>query len=59
MGVLFFENVILALLPFSYMSIYFSDRQFYAADVATGLYHPSAYYLAQTLTSEFPNAFAS
>jgi hypothetical protein len=44
----------LALLPFSYVSIYFSDRQLYAADVATGLYHPSAYYLAQTLTSEFP-----
>lgn len=54
MGVLFFENVILSLLPFSYMSIYYADRQFYAADVASGLYHPSAYYVAQSLVCEFP-----
>eukprot|EP00884_Botryococcus_braunii_P010837 jgi/Botrbrau1/19755/Bobra.0124s0008.1 len=49
MGVLFFENVILSLLPFSYMSIYYADREFYARDVASGLYHPSAYYVAQSV----------
>lgn len=54
MGVLFFENVILSLLPFSYMSIYYADRQFYAADVASGLYHPSAYYVAQSLVCKPP-----
>jgi len=37
------------LLPFCYMSFYVADRKFYGADVAAGLYHPSAYHAAQTL----------
>eukprot|EP00884_Botryococcus_braunii_P000584 jgi/Botrbrau1/10526/Bobra.7_1s0007.1 len=37
----------LLLLPFTHMSLYVSDRKFYALDVAANLYHPSAYYVAQ------------
>eukprot|EP00884_Botryococcus_braunii_P017815 jgi/Botrbrau1/4717/Bobra.0218s0033.2 len=47
----FFLIVVFMLLPFCYMSIYISDKQFYQADVQAGLYHPSAYYLAQTIGS--------
>ena len=35
-----------AMMPFGYISLYAADRAFYAADVAAGLYHPLAYYLA-------------
>jgi len=48
LAVLFFTMMIFELLPFCYMSLYIADRKFYAADVAGGLYHPCAYYLAHT-----------
>jgi ATP-binding cassette, subfamily G (WHITE), member 2 len=48
LAVLFFTMMIFELLPFCYMSLYIADRKFYAADVASGLYHPCAYYLAHT-----------
>ena len=35
-----------SMMPFGYISLYAADRAFYAADVAAGLYHPLAYYLA-------------
>ena len=44
------------LLPFCYMSFYVADRKFYAADVAAGLYHSSAYYAAQSLAGAAPAA---
>lgn len=37
------------LLPYCYMSFYVADRKFFNADVAAGLYHTSAYYVAQML----------
>lgn len=37
----------LLLLPFTHMSLYVSDRKFYALDIAANLYAPSAYYFAQ------------
>jgi len=48
LAVLFFTMMIFELLPFCYMSLYIADRKFYAADVASGLYHPCAYYLAHS-----------
>jgi ATP-binding cassette, subfamily G (WHITE), member 2 len=46
LSLLFFLLLLFELLPFCYMSFYVSDRKFFAADVASDLYHPSAYYLA-------------
>lgn len=46
LGVIFFMLLLFELLPFCYMSFYVADRKFYAADVASKLYHPSAYYIA-------------
>jgi len=31
------------------MSFYVADREFFGADIAAGLYHSSAYYVAQSL----------
>ncbi|KAK9834196.1 hypothetical protein WJX81_007595 [Elliptochloris bilobata] len=49
LATLFFLVLLYDLLPFCYMSFYVADRKFYAADVAAGLYHSSAYYAAQGL----------
>lgn len=49
LAILFFTMLMFELIPFCYMSFYVADRKFYAADVAAGLYHPSAYYLAQSI----------
>lgn len=49
LNVLFVEPVILLLLPYVYMSLYTSDKQYYIADSSAKLYHPSAYYLAKQL----------
>ena len=46
LGLLFFTLLLFELLPFCYMSFYVEDRRFFAADVASDLYHPSAYYVA-------------
>ncbi|KAK9834135.1 hypothetical protein WJX81_001128 [Elliptochloris bilobata] len=51
LSALFFIMLLFELLPFCYMSFYVADRQFFAADVAAGLYHTSAYYLAHTLAA--------
>ena len=51
LAVLFFTMMTFQLLPFCYMSLYVADRAFYAADVAAGLYHPLAYYVANSLAS--------
>ena len=48
LAILFFTMMMYELLPFCYMSLYIADRKFYAADVASGLYHPCAYYLAHS-----------
>ena len=40
-----------AMMPFGYISLYSADRAFYVADVAAGLYHPLAYYLASALAA--------
>ncbi|KAK9802008.1 hypothetical protein WJX73_010401 [Symbiochloris irregularis] len=53
LGVIFFMLLLFELLPFCYMSFYVADRKFYAADVASKLYHPSAYYVA-TMAAAFP-----
>ena len=40
------------LLPFCYMSFYVANRKFYHEEVASKLYHPSAYYLATNLAGD-------
>ena len=40
------------LMPFCFMSFYVADRRFFQADVAAGLYAPSAYYLAAVSASQ-------
>ncbi|KAF8067234.1 ctr9 [Scenedesmus sp. PABB004] len=49
LNVLFVEPVILLLLPYVYMSLFTSDKQYYIADSSAKLYHPSAYYVAKQL----------
>lgn len=49
LNVLFVEPVILLLLPYVYMSLYTSDKQYYIADSVAKLYQPSAYYLAKQM----------
>lgn len=49
--VTFFVCQTIQLLPFAYMSLYVADRRFYMLDVASNLYHPSAYHVAQTLAA--------
>lgn len=44
---MFIEVCILLLLPYVYMSLYSSDKQYYTADVAGRLYRPSAHYCAK------------
>lgn len=53
LGLLFFTLLLFELLPFCYMSFYVEDRRFFAADVASDLYHPSAYYVATVRRSFF------
>ena len=36
------------------MSFFVADRRFYQADVAAGLYAPSAYYVAAVTASKSP-----
>jgi ABC-2 type transporter len=55
--VTFFLCQTIQLLPFAYMSLYVADRRFYIIDVASNLYHPSAYYVAQTLAAIPPALF--
>ena len=50
LALLFFVLLLFQLLPFCYMSFYVSDRRFFAADVASELYHPSAYYAAAVIS---------
>jgi ATP-binding cassette subfamily G (WHITE) protein 2 len=40
LAVLFFTLLLFELVPFCYMSFYVEDRRFFAADVASDLYHP-------------------
>lgn len=40
------------LLPFCYMSFYVANRNFYHEEVASKLYHPTAYYLATNLAGK-------
>ena len=49
MNVLFIQPVIFLLLPYVYMSLYTSDKQYFIADVSAKLYSPSAYYVAKQL----------
>lgn len=49
--VTFFVCQTIQLLPFASMSLYVADRRFYLLDVASNLYHPSAYYVAQSLAA--------
>ncbi|KAL6748511.1 ABC-2 type transporter-domain-containing protein [Haematococcus lacustris] len=37
------------LIPYVYMGLYTSDRRFFLADMASGLYKPSLYYMAKVL----------
>jgi ABC-type multidrug transport system permease subunit len=42
------------LMPFVFMSIFTSDKRFFAADTAARLYHPAQYYLSKvTVTLPF------
>jgi hypothetical protein len=42
------------LMPFVFMSIFTSDKRFFAADTAARLYHPAQYYLSKvTITLPF------
>ena len=52
LALLFFVLLLYELLPFCYMSFYVADRRFFAADIANGLYHPSAYYCAAIVSGE-------
>ena len=52
LALLFFVQLLYELLPFCYMSFYVADRRFFAADVANGLYHPSAYYLSAIVSGQ-------
>ena len=52
LALLFFVLLLYELLPFCYMSFYVADRRFFAADIANGLYHPSAYYCAAIVAGE-------
>lgn len=47
MSCLFVSLTIFMLLPYVYMSVYTSEKQYYLADLAAKLYQPSAYYLAK------------
>jgi len=49
MNVLFVEPVILLLLPYVYMSLFTSDKQYFIQDASAKLYRPSAYYVAKQL----------
>lgn len=51
MMIVYFTLIPSALQPFTQMSLYIADRQFYIIDVAANLYSPLAYYMAQTITS--------
>jgi len=50
-GTFFFEVIVFSLLPFCYMSLYMNDRAYFVSDVRSGLYAPSAYHIALTLSS--------
>ena len=54
LALLFFMLLLFQLMPFCFMSFFVADRRFYQADVAAGLYAPSAYYLAAVTASESP-----
>ena len=56
-GTFFFEVIVFSLLPFCYMSLYMNDRAYFVSDVRSGLYAPSAYHAALTLSS-LPFIFA-
>eukprot|EP00884_Botryococcus_braunii_P014363 jgi/Botrbrau1/22928/Bobra.0030s0006.1 len=51
MLIIFFTLIPNALQPFTQMSIYLWDRQFYLDESASNLYSPLAYYTAQNLVS--------
>ena len=50
----FFMLLLFQLMPFCFMSFFVADRRFYQADVAAGLYAPSAYYVAAVTASKSP-----
>ena len=51
-SVLFFILLAQQLMPFTYMSFYVANRRFFAADVAAGIYSPSAFYVANSVACE-------
>ncbi|KJE93071.1 hypothetical protein CAOG_009727 [Capsaspora owczarzaki ATCC 30864] len=56
LGALYFLCVIYVLLPFTSLSLFIYDRQFYSRESAARLYTPSAYYLANSLVELTFNA---
>lgn len=49
---LYYILQVFQLLPFSFMTFFISDRQFFLADVKSQLYSPSAYFAASCLASK-------
>lgn len=49
LNLLYLQLIIFTLLPFLYMSLYTTDKQYFVADVSSRLYRPLAYYVAKTL----------
>jgi hypothetical protein len=47
LNVIFLTTYILILLPYVYMSLYTSDKQYFLADISSRLYSHSAYYVAK------------
>lgn len=53
---MYIETCVLLLLPYVYMSLYTSDKQYYMADLSAKLYSPSAYYVAK-VTEKLPHCY--
>ena len=51
LSVIYYVLLVFQLLPFSFMSFFVADRNFFFADVKTNLYTPSAYFAATSLAS--------
>lgn len=53
LAALFFSVFVIGLTPFAYMSLFISDKQLFAAEAGSRLYHTTAYYLAM-VTANLP-----
>lgn len=53
LAALFFSVFVIGLTPFAYMSLFIADKQLFAAEAGSRLYHTTAYYLAM-VTANLP-----